>query len=376
MGELEARTHVARGEDARVGGAQIVVHLHAPRRECYARRLEAQAVHVRRAAGGHDNGVHRHFAGVSGTVLVPQDLVFTPHLDGEQRGRQGQLDAVPQHGFLHDVRSVVVLPVEHVVAGVDKRDPGTHAAKRLRQFAADGSAADDGDPRRAFGEAEHRLVGEVAGLGQAFHGRRHRSSAGGDDRLGEAQGLAAHLDLARPGEPSLAQKHVNTRLTVALYRVVAADPRPQTPHARHGESEIHGGIAVGLDAVLRSVPQVRPRCRGADDALAGHAAVVEAVAAHEVFFDERHPRTEPRGADGRYQARRARAQHNQVVGVVRGRVFVVRGMRVGQQVQIVLVRRRYVDRGRAVVLIRFGGHVQVLLLSRCRVMRLSFGTDP
>ena len=350
----------------RVGGAQVIVHLHAARRESHARRLEAQAVDVRRAAGRHHDGVDRDLAGVAGAVLVTQHLVLAPYLDSEQRGGQGEFNAVAQHGLLHDVRGVIVLAVEHVVAGVDEGDPGAHSAKGLCQFTADRSAADDGDPGRQFRQVEHRLVGKVAGLGQAFHGRCHRPAAGGDHRLGKAQGLTTDFDLARPGESSVTEKHVNTRLAVALHRVVATDPCPQAPHARHGNPEIHAGIAVRLHAVLRGVTHVGKCRRGANDALAGHAAVVQAVAAHEVSLDERYPCAKPRGADGRYQARRARAQHNQIVGVVRRRIFVVGWVRVCQQVQIVLVGGQHLDGGVASVLNGLWGHARVLLLSRHR----------
>ena len=73
------------------------------------------------------------------------------------------------------------------------------------------------------------------------------------------------------------------------------------------------GVAAARTPKLAASATSRDDARGADDALRRHAADVQAVAAHQVAFDQRDPRAQPGGAGGGHQAGGAGADHDQVV---------------------------------------------------------------
>ena len=342
VGELPVHAHVAAGEDARVGGLEVVVDHHAAERvELDADAFEVQPVHVGGAPGSHQDLVHRHRVCVS--VRLEMD-----HLAAVLYGHAGegavehQLNALAQELLLDDFRGVGVLAVEDVAAVVEQHHLAAQALEGLRQLAADGAGADDRQPFRALREGEDRLVGEVARLLDSLDGRmrRHRPGAGGDDRLLEAQGLAVHLHGLGAGEAGVAQEHVHPQLAEALHRVVVADVGADAAHAFHHRGEVHLHVVRPADAEQAGVADLRHHARRADDALGRDAADVQAVAAQVVALDQGDLGAQAGGARRGHQPGRAGADHHQVVAAGRGGIGPVRRVRVGAQHPVVFILRR------------------------------------
>ena len=94
-----------------------------------------------------------------------------------------------------------------------------------------------------------------------------------------------------------------------------------------------------IHAELTGFPNRSHRPRRTDDGLGRHAADVEAIAAHEMFLDERDLRTESHRTDGGNQSCCAAADDDKIVAR-RGRgIFPVRRMDVGDKFLIVRVPR-------------------------------------
>src|SRR2546428_7766 len=74
------------------------------------------------------------------------------------------------------------------------------AGKRLRQFAADGSGADDGQARRQRRQREHGFVREEAGFAQAADRWNAGPRAGRNDGAAKAQNLVSDRDASRSDE--------------------------------------------------------------------------------------------------------------------------------------------------------------------------------
>src|SRR6266853_1730879 len=83
---------------------------------------------------------------------------------------------------------------------------GTQPLEGLRQFATNGSTADNGKPGRTLSQTEHRFVGQVAGLSQSRNRRGHGPGAGCDNRPFEPQRLSSYFNGVRATEMSLAQE--------------------------------------------------------------------------------------------------------------------------------------------------------------------------
>ena len=127
-------------------------------------------------------------------------------------------------------------------------------------------------------------------------------------------------------------------------RVVAADPRADAAHALHHGGEV--GLDVSADAHAEGPGRadVADDPRGADHALRGHAADVEAVAAQEMPLDERHARAEAGRARRRHQARGAGADDDQVVARRRVGLAPVGRVDVRHQLGVISIMGTHVDR--------------------------------
>jgi hypothetical protein len=213
-------------------------------------------------------------------------------------------------------------------------------AEGLRQLAPDGPAADHGEPAGALGEPEHRLVGQKAGLGEPGDGGARRPGPGGDHRLREAKPGAVHLDGVRPHEAGRPEEHVDPEPSEALDGIVVTDPRPQAAHALHHRSEVGLDAPRHMDAERRRGADLPEDAGGADDALRGHTADVQAVAPQKVPLDQGHPGPEPRAPRRGDKTRRSRADHDEVVAGSGSGWPPVRGMDVVDKRRIVLVEGR------------------------------------
>ena len=146
--ELITARDVARRENPRIGGLQEVVYHHSAAVVLNARRGEVQSFDIGRTAGGDENrvGVERLLAAAH---LHIQPLELTDRFGAERCGFKQQLDALAGELPGQDLRRVGLVLGQQALGPLHERDVAAEAAEGLRQLAADGSAADDDQPRRA-----------------------------------------------------------------------------------------------------------------------------------------------------------------------------------------------------------------------------------
>jgi hypothetical protein len=261
-------------------------------------------------------------------------LASPPRLILHVRGPTQHADTVGDERLLHDGGCIGILVAEDPWHQFQQRDFAAEARERLGELAPDRARADHGQTPRQRGQAEHRFVGQVAGLGQARDGRRARARAGGNAGAGEAQRLPAHRHGVGAGETAFAQEHVNAEAAEAGRRVVRADAGTQLAHARHHGRKIDRDARGHAHAERTRPPDVGRGARSPEEGLRRHAADVQAVAAEQVALDERHPGAQARGARGRHEARRAAADHDEIVAALGRRVGPVRWVRVFEPLAI------------------------------------------
>ena len=236
VGELPVHADVAGGEDARVGGAQVVVDLHAaPRVVRDADRLETETVDVGRAAGADEDLVDAHLvlavAGWRTRRTTCRGRRARASSSSARRAPGGRPRAA--NGALHDLGRVGVLAVEDV-----GRCRGTASPRQPRRWKACASSQPIGPAPitarrrgRSVSEKTVSLVRKPTSASPGIGGLRG-ARAGGDDGLLEAQRLAADLDGVGAGEARVAEEDVDRLLVAeALRRVVGADARAQAAHA-------------------------------------------------------------------------------------------------------------------------------------------------
>jgi hypothetical protein len=180
---------------------------------------------------------------------------------------------------------------------------------------------------RGFASARPRTLG------------RGGPRTGRDDATAEGEALALDLDRVGRDEPALAEEHVDAEVAETPDAVGLREVGPQPAHAPHGCAEVsrarHRRRAEGRRGVLRLVPGAS----GPDKGLRRDAADVEAVAAHQVPLDQRHPSPEPGGDGGAHQTRGARPNDHQVVAVLRSGLRPAGRVDVGHELPVMLVER-------------------------------------
>ena len=279
VGELPGHAHVAGGVDAAIRGAQPVVD-RTPRfvsKATPAASSPSPSTFGARPAATSSSSTTSEL-GAPVRALQAQLELGPLALHLLDPAAEHEIDAVAGEGALHDLGGVGVLALEHVGAHLEQVHPDAEALERLGELAADRPAADHREARGAPGELEDRLVRAEAGAGEPGYGRSRGARARRDHGAPEAQLRAGHEGAVRAGKARLAEEHVDAELAgVARRRVLVADARADAAHALHRVGEGLRGRIAGEAGVLR----------GGDHRLRGHAADVQAVAAHQVALDER-----------------------------------------------------------------------------------------
>ena len=180
----------------------------------HADGLQIEPLDVRCPAGSGQNLIHGDALFLA-LRFIPDDLAAVT-LDARDPGVEPQRHPFTDEGLLHKRGGLHVLPIEQVRVLVEEADLGTQPLEGLRQFATDGSATDNRQPRRTLRKAEDGFVGQVARLGQSRDGRLRGARAGRDDRPFEPQLRPPDLHRVRTGEMGLAQKHIHAQLRKAL----------------------------------------------------------------------------------------------------------------------------------------------------------------
>ena len=122
-----------------------------------------------------------------------------------------------------------------------------------------------------------------------------------------------------------------------MHRIVVADPRPQFSHAGHRSAKIVLHPWRNIQAELLGMPQIGPGPCRAYETFRRHTADIQAVAAHEMPFDQRDFRADAGSDHRRHQTRRSRPNHDQIVPPGRLRIDPARRMHVLDQLPIMLI---------------------------------------
>ena len=182
----------------------------------------------------------------------------------------------------------------------------------MRELAADRPAPEHHHASRQLAQLPEGFRGQHARALDARQRRHDRPRTGRDDDGARGQRLLAiDGDGPRRSDARLTLQALDTKLRITLDRIVRRDGPHDALNALHhlGEIEADGRRA---QAVVGGAAHLREEPRRLDQRLRGHAAGIQAIAAHALLLHQRDLRLD-RGRDVRGdQARRAAADHHDV----------------------------------------------------------------
>ena len=193
----------------------------------------------------------------------------------------------------------------------DQSHPGAEAGKGLGQLTADRAATDHQQVRRRLPQLPDRVRGEVIQRIEPGDGRHPGPGTAGDDDTARGERPAVDRHLPGREDAGVALHAIYPQRGKSLHRVVGLDGFHHRLHPLHHLPEIHLH-RHRLQAELRRATGVIGDAGGADQGLAGHAARIQAVAAHLVALDQCHLRLHRRRDQRRHQPRRAGADDDHV----------------------------------------------------------------
>ncbi len=283
MGELRPARDVAGGEDALVGGAQPLVHKQSVFVVLDTGGLQAQAVEHGPPPRG-DQEVAAGQAGASRLALERDGDAVALALDlGDLRG------LVHTHAFgleagAQQVRRLGIAGGQQATHLHDG-NVASQVGEGLAQLGPDGTAADDDEVLGPLGQVEDGLVGQIRRRVEPRDGRDRGRGARGQDEALRLHPGARHVQFARAGERRLTAQHAHAQFREALLGILGGDAGDDVVNVVMHRVEGHARRAV-VDAVSTgAVVESRRLARG-EQRLGGHAAGVQAVAAHLPAFDQ------------------------------------------------------------------------------------------
>ena len=302
--ELQRRAHIPCRVDVRVGGAQAGVDGNAGLAvDAHPGPRQREVLDVACTAGGDQHLI----GGDRGAVRKHQHLARARARGAGDPRAEAQPHAVPDQSLSHPLRRVGFVLRQDLWPELEQLDLRAEAREGLCELAADGTRTQHRQTPRLPGEIEHALVGQGRDLRQSRQRRNVGARARGDHGAARAQRRPGDANLMRTAEAPLPEEHVDSRAAVTLDRIVPGKGRTHRAHPLHGacKAQAAGGAR--------------------EQRLRGHTTDVQAVTAHGMTLDQRHSSAQSRRGDGGHQARRAGADHREVVAR-RGRgIAIVRG---------------------------------------------------
>ena len=317
--ELVRPGNVAAGKDIRVDRFQIVIHFY--------RSLRRDTEFFKTIAGGVGDAADRaqnfieRDADVFALVFHHQILlaILYNYLLGLVVDQY--LDALGLKFLFHHLGNFNILANHDARRHFHLRHLAAETRKALCQLAADRPAAEYYQPLRQFADAPQIVRMQRVHLGQARDRRNERARAGGDhDVLGRQRLLATGGgDFHRPrrGDLCRAGHAIHAKPRKALDRIMRLDFMNNALHALHHLGEVELGLGFA-NAEFIGALHMREQLGGADQCLRGHAAGIQAIAAHFVFFHECYFGLHRRGDVGGDKTCRTAADHYHIAIKVRG----------------------------------------------------------
>jgi hypothetical protein len=241
-------------------------------------------------AGRHQDRVGLDFEGRCGPAILPladEDAVRPAPSRGDpvHPGAQEDADAVRLERRLDQRGHVRVLAVQQLPAPIDQGHPRPQPRHRLGQLAADRPAPHDQEPAGRLLALEHRLVGQEPGLPEARNLGDRGAAAGGQHDVARPENGPADRDGVRGFEGGLPEEDVDAEPLEPLGRIVRGDPRPHVLQSPDDAAVIHRH-AGGIERLKAGAAHPGGGARRGDERLARDAAVVQAVAPHQVALHE------------------------------------------------------------------------------------------
>ena len=317
--ELVRPGDVAAGKDVRVNRFQIIIHFHG--------FLCGDAEFFKAVAGGIGDAADRAQdfikcdADVAAFVFHHQILlaILYNYLLGLVVDQH--LDALGLKFLFHHLGNLDILANHDARRHLHLRYLAAEAREALRQLAADRPATQHHQALGQLADAPQVVRVQRVHLGEARNRRDERTRAGGDHDVPGRQRLLAigGGDFHRPrrGDLCRAGHAIHAEPGKALDRVMRLDFTNNALHAFHHLGEVELGFSLA-NAEFIGALHMREQLGRADQCLRGHAAGIQAIAAHFVFFHERYFGLHRRGDVGGDKTCRTAADHHHIAIKVRG----------------------------------------------------------
>ena len=314
-----AARHVTHSEDPLDGGLHGRPHRHHPAIHRHSQRLEPQALRPRRASDAHEHLRGRdRLALALGVDLDGNASLPRRDLDDLNAGPQRHAPAGEEPRDLG--RGFLVLDGQHARQGFEDGDLDPVGPVDVGELHAHRAGADhdqrDGlclGANGAIGGDHLRLVYGDAGQRLGLRARREDHGPACLERVDAV--LALDLDDARPLEGAYARDQRDL--------VLAEEELDALGHAVGDAPRALDGLGVvgpplpDRDAELLGAVKEVDDFGVAQERLGGDASPVEADAAGPIVFDGGHGEAELGAADGGDVAAGARADHDDVEGLIR-----------------------------------------------------------
>ena len=299
MGELRPADRIADREDLPVARAQPRVDLDAVPVVVDACELEVHALDLRRPARGDEQVRPLDARRPAFARQAHRDAVAGP-LDRLDLDLLAQHDAVRLERAAHhrgQLRIILRQDRPHVEHGDRRAQPPV----RLRHLAADRPAADHHQMIGRGAVVEDRLVGQIGRPVEARDRRCRRPAAGREHEPSGAHPHVARLDLVARAEARMGADHGHAQPLEALLAVDRGDRGDHAVHVIVNLPEVDLRL-VAVDAEAAGMAHGVRGTGRREQRLGGHAAVVQAVAAHLAGLDQHRAGAHLAGAGGHRQA--------------------------------------------------------------------------
>src|SRR6185295_14030068 len=294
VSELIRPRHVAGGEDVGVQRLQIFVGYHGALglNAQFFETVTGQPCH---AAHGANQGIELD-APLALIVFDHDDFALAIPLAAHGLVAGEYADAIPGERRARELGDFFVFADHDACGEFDLRDFRSEPRKCLRQFAPDRPAAQyhqSGGRCVQSGEfVPKRVAGHITHSVQAGQGGYERARTCGNDDAARGKSLCStvverNFDRPRIDDASVALQYFHAEAGVALHAVVRLDGADDLMHARHyfAEAELR---LDRFQSVVLAMAHLMREFRAFDQRLARHAAVVQAIPAHLVRFDQRY----------------------------------------------------------------------------------------
>ena len=312
MRKLVRPRHIAASKNVgEIRHPQILIHFQrAILVQFNAEFLQPQRIDIRRAPHRHQNFIAVHFYRFA-ILLADHHLVLRVQIHRHHLVAREHANTFPQEFLRHHCGNVFIFAEQDARQHFNLRHFHPQPRKCLAQFATDGTTTQHHQPARFFPQIPHRVRREIARFRQTGNWRHRWSRPGGDHDAAGGQPLAVHFHFPRRHQLGVAADTLHPQLGVTLDRIMGCNRAHAALHPFHhlGKFEFR---PHRFQAKIPRPANIRNHARTAQQTLAGHAAGVEAVAAHAVAFDQRHFRLHHGGDIGRHQPGRPGADHDQV----------------------------------------------------------------